>query len=330
MPASGVALIPKASILTFHEILTLAVIFVKLGVRKIRITGGEPLVRPHIESLCAGIANIGGLREFALSTNGLLLEDKLPALWQAGVRQLNISLDSLRPERFERITRRDNFKKVLSAIRAAVQFHSNEPNGSAFDSVKINTVVMRGVNDDELLDFIRFGYELRLLVELAHRKFHTNPPAIEVRFIEFMPFPGNSWSEQECLPYSEMRRIIGSEFTLDELPNAAPINGRSDGVQGPARSFKVRETGTVIGFITSISEHFCGDCNRLRLTANGMLRTCLFGGDDVNLRDLLRSGASTEDIEYAIHAALASKWEKHPEAANLVQISTREMVAIGG
>ena len=323
MPANGVALIPKASILTYHEIHTLAGMFVKLGVRKIRITGGEPLVRPNIERLCADIANIRGVRELALSTNGLLLEDKLSALCDAGARQLNISLDSLKRERFERITRRDNFERVLSAIRAAVQFHSNEPNGSAFDSIKINTVVIRNVNDDELLDFVRFGEELNRLAKLANCDARAVPPAVEIRFIEFMPFRSNGWSDSSCLPFAEMKQAIEVAYTLDPLQNAS-------GVPGPAKRFLVQETGTVIGFITTMSEHFCGDCNRLRLTADGMLKTCLFGGDDVNLRDLLRNGASSEDIEYAIHVALASKWEKHPEAADLVQISNRDMVAIGG
>ncbi len=260
---------------------------------------------------------MGGLRELAISTNGLLLEEKLPALWHSGVRQLNISLDSLRPERFERITRQNNFERVANAIRAAVQFQSETRSG--FDSIKINTVVMRGMNDDEPADFIRFGAKLN---ELAHSS-NSTPPAIEVRFIELMPFPGNGWRDYSCVPYAEMRRRIESKYTLDEVPN-------SIGVPGPAKRFTIRETGSIIGFITAMSDHFCGDCNRLRLTADGMLRTCLFGGDEINLRDLLRNGASTARLETAIHAALALKWEKHPGASELIKINDRAMVAIGG
>ncbi|MFI5201800.1 MAG: GTP 3',8-cyclase MoaA [Candidatus Kapaibacterium sp.] len=324
MPAEGVKLTPNESLLTYSEISALAEKFVRLGIRKIRITGGEPLIRPHIESLCSELSQIGGLRELAISTNGMLLEEKLPALWNAGVRQLNISLDTLRPKRFERITRRNNFEHVVKAIRAAVQFQSGNVDdrsstGSGFDSIKINTVVMRGVNDDELADLIRFGAELKELARVPN----SNPPAIEVRFIELMPFPGNDWNDYSCVPYAEMRQRIESEYTLEELSD-------STGVAGPARRFLIRETGTIIGFITAMSDHFCGDCNRLRLTADGMLRTCLFGGDEINLRDLLRHGASTDKIESAIHAALALKWEKHPGASELVQINDRAMVAIGG
>ncbi|HET6401128.1 MAG TPA: GTP 3',8-cyclase MoaA [Candidatus Kapabacteria bacterium] len=317
MPAEGVALTPNGSLLTYPEISTLAEMFVRLGIRKIRITGGEPLVRPNIEHLCFELSRIRGLRELAISTNGFLLEEKLSALFHAGVRQLNISLDSLRPERFERITRRNNFERVVMAIRAAVQFQSGR--GSGFDSVKINTVVMRGMNDDELLDLIRFGIEL----EQRAKRVTANPPAIEIRFIELMPFPGNGWNNYACVPFSEMRRAIELEYRLEAIPNAVRV-------RGPAKRFRIPETGTTIGFITTMSDHFCGDCNRLRLTADGMLRTCLFGSDEINLRELLRGGASMDTIESAIHAALALKWEKHPGAAELIQINDRDMVAIGG
>ncbi len=317
MPVEDVKLSPSESLLTDSEISALAEIFVRLGIRKIRITGGEPLVRPNIEQLCAELSGIRGLHELAISTNGMLLEEKLPALWNAGVRQLNISLDSLRQDRFARITRRNNFERVVNAIRAAVQFGSNTSCG--FDSVKINSVVMRGVNEDELVDFIRFGVEMERLARIAN----PVPPAIEIRFIELMPFPGNGWNDYSCVPFSEMRQTIEPEYTLEEITNTI-------GVPGPAKRFRIRETGTIIGFITTMSDHFCGVCNRLRLTADGMLRTCLFGVDEINLRDLLRTGASTNAIESAIHAALALKWEKHPGAAELVQINDREMVAIGG
>ncbi len=321
MPESGVDLVPKQSLLTFSEISALAEIFIQLGIRKIRITGGEPLVRPHIEVLCFELAGITGLQELALSTNGLLLEEKLPALFHAGVRQLNISLNTLRPDRFEKITRRNTFDKVMSAIRAAVQFQSDTNTG--FDSIKINAVAMRDVNDDELTDFVRFGEELTMLAKSLDWNSAIAPPAVEVRFIEFMPFRNNGWNDNTCFPYSEMREKLEAEFSLEKITDQI-------GMRGPATRFLVLETGTTIGFITSMSDQFCGDCNRLRLTADGMLRTCLFGDDNVNLRDLLRSGASQDRIESAIHTALASKWEAHPGALELVQIGNRDMVAIGG
>lgn len=317
MPESGIPLKPKDSLLTASEIQALAEIFVSLGIKKIRITGGEPLVRRDIDDVVAKLGTVEGLQEFALSTNGSLLKEKLPSLHAAGIRQVNISLDTLRPERFEAITRRANFAEVFDSILAAAAFK----NPSSLASVKINAVVMRGVNDDELLDFVRFGAYLNLMAKTVGG---GEPlPSVEVRFIEFMPFKNNGWSEHECVPYNEMRQRIESIYHLEEI-------SQGSGVPGPAKSFRVRETGSRIGFITSMTEHFCGDCNRLRLTADGMFRTCLFGNDSVNLRDMLRNGSSLESIENAIRNALSEKWEAHAAPTELIQISDRDMIAIGG
>jgi cyclic pyranopterin phosphate synthase len=317
MPADGVPLKPKETQLTANEIAKLAQIFVGLGIEKIRITGGEPLVRSDIDRVLEKIGKIEGLREFALSTNATLLKQNIPSIYASGVRQLNISLDTLRPERFEAITRRQQFSDVFDAILAAVQFR----NGAGFHSVKINVVVMRGKNDDELLDFVRFGDYLNLLAKQSSDG--TTIPSVEIRFIEFMPFQNNGWSEEECFTFKEMREVIESEYHLEPLTNAI-------GVKGPAKSFRVAETGSKIGFITTMSEHFCSDCNRLRLTADGMLRTCLFGTDGVDLRMLVRQRASEETIADAIQTALTTKWEKHLPAPELIQIGDRDMVMIGG
>ena len=314
MPYDGIVPAPQQSLLTDSELLRLARIFVRLGIRKIRITGGEPLVRPKIEPLCAELARIPGLEELALSTNGLLLEEKLPALWHAGVRHLNISLDSLRADRFRQLTRSTTLDRIIRAIRAAVQFRSTR--GGAFDWIKLNTVVIRGVNEDELGDLIEFGAQLRQLAS-------TDGPKIEVRFIEFMPFPNNGWDASACVTYQEMRAAIHSNYVLEEAFGDSHI-------AGPARRFTVQDKDISVGFITTMSDQFCGNCNRLRLTADGTLRTCLFGSSEMNLRDFLRSDASEDQVEAAIRSTLALKWEQHPSVQELIQMNSREMIAIGG
>lgn len=299
MPAKGITLVPREEILTFAEIIMLAEIFVGLGIRKIRITGGEPLVRKGIEELCETLAQIPGLQTLALSTNGVLLEEKVSALKNAGVQQVNISLDSLRPERFRQITLRGDFEAVLRGIESTLHV--------GFSSVKVNTVVMKGFNDDELLDFVEFAQALSL----------------NVRFIEYMPFWGNGWSDVKFLPYHAMKEIIESKYTL------IPVQ-RNGTIQGPAKEFQVEGSNAIIGFITTISEHFCSTCNRLRLTADGKLRNCLFAREDFDLKRLLRAGANKDVIEEVIRAAVILKWKKHPETDELLAAQNRPMVVIGG
>jgi len=299
MPPEGIELGPKSSLLSFDEILTLASQFVDLGVQKIRVTGGEPLVRKGVENLCSQLAAIPGLETIALSTNGVLLPEKAKALKAAGVKHVNISLDTLKPERFERIALRDLFDETLRGIDAALN--------AGFASVKINTVVMRGFNDDELPDFVEFA---------KSRSLH-------VRFIEYMPFLGNGWNEVQMMPYSEMRTTLEQQFQL--LPIEAAENN-----PGPAKEFQVAGSNAVVGFITTMTEHFCDSCNRIRLTADGKLRNCLFARDEVDLRRLLRSGARTEVIEDSIRMAVILKWRQHPDAHTLLEDQNRSMVAIGG
>jgi len=318
MPATGLSLEPKETLLSYEEIERLAKLFVQEGIRKIRITGGEPLVRTNIDTLFYKLGAIPSLKELALSTNGVLLGDRLEALRNSGVTQLNISLDTLHEERFHRITKRDEFAKVMLGIRLAA---SQQP---AFRTLKINTVIMRGVNDDEILDFVHFASYLQDMALLASLDTPSlSKPIIEVRFIEFMPFKSNQWTDNGCVPYTEMMDKISEYYTLEALNS-------DQAVQGPAKSFLVKELGVRVGFISSMSDHFCGDCNRLRLTADGKLRVCLFGEDSLDLRSMLRSGSSDQEIVEAIHKAVALKWEKHPEAPVLIRIMDRDMVAIGG
>ncbi len=299
MPPGGIELGPKSSLLSFDEILTLAKLFVDLGVKKIRMTGGEPLVRKGVEDLCSQLAGIPGLETLALSTNGVLLTDKARVLKAAGVNHVNISLDTLKPERFERIALRSLFDETIRGIDAALD--------ARFASLKINTVVMRGFNDDELPDFVAFA----------------KARSLHVRFIEYMPFLGNSWNEVRMMPYKEMRGILETRF---QLVPAEP----AEGIPGPAKEFHIAGSDAVVGFITTMTEHFCDSCNRIRLTADGKLRNCLFGREEIDLRRLLRSGASHEVIEDSIRMTVILKREQHPDTNTLLEEQNRSMVAIGG
>jgi cyclic pyranopterin phosphate synthase len=299
MPVEGIELKGKNDLLTFDEIEMLARIFVDLGIRKIRITGGEPLVRRGVEELCRRLASIPRLQALALTTNGVLLREKARALKEAGVQHLNISLDTLRPGRFEQITRRTSFHSVLGGLEAALS--------ADFRSVKVNTVIIRGFNDDEILDFVEFARALSL----------------NLRFIEYMPFLGNGWSEARSVPYREMKESIETRYELVPVPS-------SDSIPGPAKEFHLVGSRATIGFITTMSEHFCAACNRLRLTADGKLRCCLFARQESDLKRLLRNGCERQLIEQAIRAAVLEKWEKHPEAEELIQVHHGLMTAIGG
>ncbi len=299
MPPGGVDLNSKSELLTFDEIVRLAEIFVNLGIKKIRLTGGEPLVRKGVEELCSRLAGIAGVQALGLSTNGVRLFEMARSLRNSGVQQLNVSLDTLRRDRFAVVALRTGFDSVLRGIE--------EAKSVGFPSLKVNTVVMRGFNDDELLEFVEFADRY----------------VLNVRFIEYMPFWGNGWNEVQFMPYREMKEIIETKYHLLPLQ-------RNGTIQGPAREFQLAGSNAVIGFITTISEHFCADCNRLRLTADGQLRNCVFARDGVNFKRLLRSGANSNLIEDSISAAVKVKWEKHPDTPELLEGQNRAMVAIGG
>lgn len=298
MPPEGVPLQPRAQILTFEEIERLARLFVTAGVTKIRLTGGEPLVRQDVEVLVERLGQIDGLRTLALTTNGLLLSKKLPRLQAAGVNLLNISLDTLRPDRFQQITRRAGFGLVLRALDDAL--------AAGYAPVKLNCVVMRGFNEDELGDFVAL----------------TEHRPIEVRFIEYMPFDGNGWADTRLMPYTEMMSHIEARFPgLVRVPDRPNDTSKTYQVPG----FRGR-----VGFITSMSEHFCGSCNRLRLTADGHLKVCLFGAAEVSLRDALRAGGTDADLLTIIQAAVQRKKAAHAGMYEIAQRENRPMILIGG
>ncbi|KAM9317365.1 molybdenum cofactor biosynthesis protein 1 isoform 2-T2 [Gastrophryne carolinensis] len=298
MPEEGVPLTPKGDLLTTKEILTLARLFVQEGVDKIRLTGGEPLVRPDVGDIIAELRKLEGLKTIALTTNGIALARHLPKLKEAGLDLLNISLDTLVPAKFEFIARRKGFPKVMESINRAVEL--------GYNPVKVNCVVMRGLNDDELLDFVAL----------------TEKQPLEVRFIEYMPFDGNKWNFKKMMSYQEMLDTIRQRWPeLEKV--AADASCTSKGYRVP--NFQGQ-----IGFITSMSEHFCGSCNRLRITADGNLKVCLFGNSEVSLRDCLRTGVSEEELLQIIGAAVGRKKKQHAGMFNISQMKNRPMILIGG
>ncbi|XP_034516570.1 molybdenum cofactor biosynthesis protein 1 isoform X9 [Ailuropoda melanoleuca] len=295
MPEEGVPLTPKADLLTTEEILTLARLFVKEGVDKIRLTGGEPLIRPDVVDIVARLHQLEGLRTIGITTNGINLARLLPQLQKAGLSAINISLDTLMPAKFEFIVRRKGFHKVMEGIHKAIEL--------GYSPVKVNCVVMRGLNEDELLDFVAL----------------TEGLPLDVRFIEYMPFDGNRWNFKKLVSYKEMLDTLRQRWPeLEKLPEEA---------SSTAKAFKIPGFQGQLSFITSMSEHFCGTCNRLRITADGNLKVlkrilcgmsqekvCLFGNSEVSLRDLLRAGASEGELLRIVGAAVGRKKRQHAES----------------
>lgn len=298
MPEEGVKLTPRGQLLSTSEVLTLARLFVQEGVDKIRLTGGEPLIRPDVLHIITELRKLEGLKTIAMTTNGMNLARLLPNLKDAGLDLINISLDSLVPAKFEFIVRRKGFHKVMEGIEKAIEL--------GYSPVKINCVVMRGLNEDELLDFATL----------------TEKKPLEVRFIEYMPFDGNKWNFKKMVSYQEMLDCIRQKWPDLEKLQA----GQTD----TAKTFKVPGFKGQLGFITSMSDHFCRSCNRLRITADGNLKVCLFGNSEVSLRDVLRSGASDEELLQIIGAAVGRKKKQHAGMFSISQMKNRPMILIGG
>lgn len=299
MPADGVDLTPANELLTPTELHRLAKIFVSQGVQKVRLTGGEPLVRKDMVEVVSGLGSLG-LSRLGLTTNGLLLRRKLPDLVAAGLTHLNVSLDTLQPDKFELIARRPGFDRVIEGIDQAT---------SLLSGVKLNCVVMRNMNDAEIPDF----------VELTRHK------PLEVRFIEYMPFDGNQWKDGKLVTYKEMKALAESRH--------GPLEPVGEEVNGIAKIWRVPGHVGTVGFITSMTDHFCATCSRMRLTADGHLKVCLFGGSEVDLRPALRGGATDSDIAAQIDAAVARKKAHHAGMYDMYEIAdtkNRPMIKIGG
>jgi len=299
-----VELSPDGSILTTEEIQRLVGLFVGQGVTKIRLTGGEPLVRPDIVDIVKGIGAHPEVEALGVTTNGITLEKKLDALLAGGLNAINISLDTLVKAKFQFITRRNGFDKVMGAIDAAERC-------GGFKRVKINCVVMRGMNEDEIVDFVAMTQ-------------HKN---LDIRFIEYMPFDGNRWNDNKFVSYAEMLELIRARFpTFQRMVSNDKANDTS-------KAWKVEGHVGQVGFITSMSNHFCGTCNRLRLTADGNIKNCLFGSGEVSLRDAMRAGASDNELLETIKLAVRKKAAKHGGHGDMYGIAkseNRAMIKIGG
>lgn len=302
MPAEGITYKPKNELLTFEEIERIASTMVKLGVTKIRLTGGEPMVRRDLEQLVERLAKLDGLKTLAMTTNATLLEEKAELLKTLGIKALNISLDTLKKERFLQVTRRDQFDTVWSGVQSALKQN--------FDELKLNVVVMAGFNDDELLDFADFAFNNK----------------INIRFIEFMPFKNNDWNIEKVITYREMMEKISSRYEFEALSSEPSAVAKDFSITD--RSGRKGEGS--ISFITSMSDSFCSTCNRLRLTAEGSVKSCLFYPAEVNLRDKMREGADDKELEQMIRYSLSLKPEAHAPAEELSQSDNRTMIEIGG
>ena len=296
MPAEGMKWLPREEILSFEEIERFARICVsRFGFNGIRLTGGEPLVRAHLPELVERLAALGV--DMALTTNGATLRLHAEALAAAGLQRINISLDSLRRERFLELTRRDELDRVMDGVDAAID--------AGLRPVKINVVMMRGLNDDEIVDFANYG-----------RK-----KGVTIRFIEFMPLEaGDVWTDRLVVPAEEIIETISGAFPIEPV-----VRGTE-----PAERWRYSDGKGEVGVIASVTKPFCETCDRVRLTAEGQFRTCLFAVDEFDMRALLRSEASDEALVEAISAAVGTKWAGHSIGqVNFIR-PKRTMSQIGG
>ncbi|GMV53870.1 MAG: GTP 3',8-cyclase MoaA [Chlorobi bacterium] len=300
MPEEGIPLRPRSEFMTRHEVYSLAETFVRLGITKIRLTGGEPLVRNDADEIITRLATLPV--ELAITTNGVLVDKFLDTFIAAGLRSVNISLDSLNEEKFSMLTRRNHFRTVMDNIRLLLEhdFH-----------VKLNAVVMRDFNDSELIDFIEF----------------TKDRNVHFRFIEFMPFAGNNWDLEKGLSYHEIIHLAQQQY-------GSRVIRLNDSSNDTAKNYQIEGYTGTFAVISSVTSPFCDTCNRLRLTADGKLKNCLFSNTEVDLLTPLRNG---ENIEHFIHASVR---EKHAARGGMDTLrdfeqqasvnGNRAMVAIGG
>jgi cyclic pyranopterin phosphate synthase len=299
MPDEGISLTSHDQVLTYEEILRVARLFGQLGIDKIRLTGGEPLARKGALDLIRGISEIREIADLSLTTNGVLLGEFAADLAKAGIRRINISLDTLNREKFAYITRRDRFPEVQMGIQKALDV--------GLFPVKLNVVAIKGFNDDEILQFAQLTLEKPLTV----------------RFIEFMPTAGvDFWNRDHVLTVDTIRQEIG------KLGPLVPVNG--DERDGPATRFRLEGAPGELGFISPISSYFCKNCNRLRLTPDGKLRACLFSDNEIDLRFHLRNRCNNEKLRDLLVTALRHKPQRHTIETSLFKKCQRNMAAIGG
>jgi GTP 3',8-cyclase len=294
-----VVFMDRSELLSFEEIVQFVRVAVPLGIDKIRLTGGEPLMRRDLHVLVHMLAQVAGIRDLGLTTNGVLLADQAQRLFDAGLRRMNVSLDTLSPERFRQIARRDGLDRVLEGINAAKRV--------GFDPIKINAVSIRGFTEDEVVPLARFARE----------------KGLELRFIEYMPIGTDGWERQ---------KVYFAHEILDQIEAGigpvVPVENQDP--RAPAQEFRYLDGGGRVAIIASISRPFCMRCNRVRLTADGKLRNCLFALDETDIKSLLRNAAPPEEIADAIRRNIHGKWEGHEiNTARFIK-PLRTMHAIGG
>lgn len=300
MPEEGVKFFDRHDVLSFEEIERFVRASVPLGITKLRLTGGEPLLRRDLPELIRKLIAIPGIRDIALTTNAVLLEQYAVPLREAGLQRLNVHLDTLDREKFKQITRRDDLPKVMAGIDAAVK--------AGFQKIKINVVAVKGLIEPDIVPMARYCRER----------------GFEPRYIEFMPLDSQAiWERRQVLTADEMIELISSEVgALEAVPDADP--------RAPATEYRYKDGSGAVGFIASISKPFCLNCNRIRLTSDGKLRYCLFAIEEMDVKGLLRNGASDQDIQAAIRKNVADKWLGHEINSPKFIPPPRPMYAIGG
>jgi GTP 3',8-cyclase len=299
MPADGLPWLERSEILSFEEIERVVRVMAAMGVEDVRLTGGEPLVRREFPRLVGMLAGIEGLRDLSLTTNGYLLERDADALVAAGIHRVNVSIDSLQRDRFFQLTRRDSLPRVLRGLEAIARHERVRP-------IKVNAVAMRGFTEQEALPFAEFA----------------RSTSFQVRFIEFMPLDADhAWTPDAVLTGKELRAIIHAVYPLEPKPREP---------HSTARVYRFADGRGEIGFVNPVSEPFCADCNRIRLTADGKLRTCLFSLHETDLREPLRSGGSDGELERIVREAVWRKELKHHVGERGFRQPARTMSAIGG
>lgn len=300
MPADNVEFMPKAHLLSFEEIERVVRIGTELGIDRVRLTGGEPLVRRDLHLLIAKLNEVPGIVDIGLTTNGILLAEQAQQLRDAGLKRLNVSLDALDPEVFRRVTRREGYEKVLEGIEAARK--------AGFSPIKINAVSIKGMTEDQIIPFAQLARETDT----------------DVRFIEFMPLDADAaWQREKVLFAADIIRILESSFgKLEPVESSNP--------HAPANDFRFADGRGRIGLIASVSQPFCGSCNRFRLTAEGKLRNCLFSLEETDIRHILRNEGTDDQIAAAMLSCVAAKQEGHQINNSRFVQPDRPMYSIGG
>ena len=299
MPADNVEFMDRGELLSFEEITQVARVVAKMGIYRLRLTGGEPLLRKNLVTLVKMLAEVEGIEDIAMTTNAFFLKDQARALKDAGLSRVNISLDALDQDKFAHVNRRDCLQQVLDGLAEARKV--------GFESIKINAVAVKNFSEEEILKLVEMG----------------RSEGFEVRFIEFMPLDADQiWERDKVLFGHEILDIINQKYELVPIKDSLEI--------GPASEYSFADGKGKIGIITAVSNPFCDYCNRIRMTADGKLRTCLFSTNEHNLKELIRSGATDDDIEQRIRAALVTKEPGHKINLDNFERPVRAMHAIGG